>query len=328
MAEKEQTMEQPPKTSLRRRASGLYELRFMCFGKQRSVYGRTQQEVFLKYKKQKPKRTDKPCPDFEAFTKIYFEEFKRGQISEVTYKYQFRKAEMYLFPKLGKQKLRTISALDLQKTVNAVKLTRTRQDCFNLLNEIMRTAKQLKLIKENPMEILKRPKHQRQLGAALTAAEEKTFLESIKGHKLEGLLKFLLYTGARRNEGINFRLSDIDAEKNEIRLRGTKTALSDRRIPFFDDVKAVLKDFSADWGSVRGDMVTRAFKDICPSHKLHDLRHTFATRCLERGVSMKTVQIWLGHSTYEQTANTYSHVTNDFEQKEAEKINRPKPIVP
>ena len=43
----------------------------------------------------------------------------------------------------------------------------------------------------------------------------------------------------------------------------------------------------------------------------HTLRHTFATRCIERGMNPKTLQIILGHSTVHITLNLYCHVTDD-----------------
>ena len=47
----------------------------------------------------------------------------------------------------------------------------------------------------------------------------------------------------------------------------------------------------------------------------HCLRHTFATMFLERTNDMKTLQYLLGHSTYDMTANIYSHVTDEMKKK-------------
>lgn len=46
-----------------------------------------------------------------------------------------------------------------------------------------------------------------------------------------------------------------------------------------------------------------------PDFRIHDLRHTFATFCLERGANPKLVQQWMGHSSVAITMDTYSHVT-------------------
>lgn len=50
----------------------------------------------------------------------------------------------------------------------------------------------------------------------------------------------------------------------------------------------------------------------------HTFRHTFATRCIEAGVSPKTLQSYLGHATLQMTMNLYVHVTEKFKQEEME----------
>ena len=47
--------------------------------------------------------------------------------------------------------------------------------------------------------------------------------------------------------------------------------------------------------------------------RLHDLRHTCASLLLKNGVPMKQIQEWLGHSSFNTTANTYSHL--DYSSK-------------
>lgn len=47
--------------------------------------------------------------------------------------------------------------------------------------------------------------------------------------------------------------------------------------------------------------------------RLHDLRHTCASLMINNGVSMKEVQMWLGHSNYSTTADIYSHL--DYKSK-------------
>jgi integrase len=53
---------------------------------------------------------------------------------------------------------------------------------------------------------------------------------------------------------------------------------------------------------------------------MHNLRHTFATRCIEAGMRPKTLQKILGHSSLAMTMDLYVHVTNDELISEFDKI--------
>ena len=62
-------------------------------------------------------------------------------------------------------------------------------------------------------------------------------------------------------------------------------------------------------------------KEILPNITFHDLRHTYATRLFERGVSPKIVQEILGHSNISITLNTYTHVSEEIKNEVGQKIN-------
>ena len=44
---------------------------------------------------------------------------------------------------------------------------------------------------------------------------------------------------------------------------------------------------------------------------MHVLRHSYATRAIERGVNPKTLQKLLGHASLQTTMDTYVHVTDE-----------------
>ena len=71
---------------------------------------------------------------------------------------------------------------------------------------------------------------------------------------------------------------------------------------------------------IRPRYVTEHFQVILKQNGLrrirfHDLRHSTASLLLSRGVPMKMIQDWLGHSDMGTTANIYSHI--DSESKKA-----------
>ena len=64
---------------------------------------------------------------------------------------------------------------------------------------------------------------------------------------------------------------------------------------------------------LRPDYITQHFRRIQNNHNLkqirfHDLRHSCASLMLANNVPMKQIQEWLGHSTFQTTADIYSHL--------------------
>ena len=73
------------------------------------------------------------------------------------------------------------------------------------------------------------------------------------------------------------------------------------------------------------EFVTTHFKTVLKKKNLkkirfHDLRHSCASLLLANGVSMKAIQEWMGHSTFNVTANFYSHLEYNSKINSAEII--------
>ena len=64
-----------------------------------------------------------------------------------------------------------------------------------------------------------------------------------------------------------------------------------------------------------GSAVQKTFERIHP----HALRHTFATRCFEKGMTPRTVQEIMGHANYNTTVS-YTHVLDDIKAKGALRV--------
>ena len=67
---------------------------------------------------------------------------------------------------------------------------------------------------------------------------------------------------------------------------------------------------------INPDYLTRKYTRLrdkygLPHITLHEIRHTVATLMIKHKISMKHVQVWLGHRDFSTTANYYTHVYSD-----------------
>ena len=56
------------------------------------------------------------------------------------------------------------------------------------------------------------------------------------------------------------------------------------------------------------------------NRQFHALRHTFATRCIEAGVDIKSLSEIMGHANTSITLNTYVHSSLDMKKQQIEKL--------
>ena len=64
-------------------------------------------------------------------------------------------------------------------------------------------------------------------------------------------------------------------------------------------------------------LIMKKNKDTLRKITFHGLRHSCASLLLAKGIPMKAIQEWLGHSTYSTTANIYAHLEKDTKNKSA-----------
>lgn len=230
-------------------------------------------------------------------------------------------------------KITELNAFVIQKALNSVVSSRMRLETFDVYHGSLTMAYKVGIIEKDVASLLIKPKHVRKVGNALSKEELDKFLKDINGHRYEKYFYFCLLTGARRQEALDFTYNDVILDRDIILIRGTKTVLSVRHVPIFPDFYKVLgfadKESFRAYVKINGNIrpfrfsasrISKEFKKLCPNHKLHDLRHTFATRCLECEISMKVVQGWLGHARLDTTASIYSHILPHFEKSESIKF--------
>lgn len=304
--------------SPRRRKDGRWEYRKVINGERLSFYGYTQKECIESYKQFIGKGKSGKSYKLYDYIDAYIKKTKGSTYEEVE-----RVARLHIKPNIRNRDIRNIRENDIENLLNKIETSRNKQKAYDALYHVFELACKRKAMTLNVLNEVDRPTYKKKKGSALTAREEKILLEKIIGNRYENIIKFLLYTGVRRGEAFNLTYNDVDFDANTIHIRGTKTETSDRFIPIFPDVRPLLDDNGK--GLLfdiprHKEGITRYFKSILQNHKLHDLRHTFATRAIQRGVPMRIVQAWLGHSDFTTTANIYSHVVDTTSQDWAKKM--------
>ena len=193
-----------------------------------------------------------------------------------------------------------------------------------------------------------------------SAEQLAAFLDSRRDDRLYPLWHTLAMTGLRRGEALGLRWQDVDLEAgrlcvrrslipegNQVVVHEPKTARGRRVVALDPETVAVLRSQAArqlakqaatgswdDTGLVftteEGQalhpwLVSRLFRKavkepMLPDIRLHDLRHTHATLCLQAGIHPKVVSERLGHATVAMTLDIYSHAIPAMQEEAAARI--------
>lgn len=240
------------------------------------------------------------------------------------------------------EKGRKITPLDAQKWANALYRTETQyktilapktiKDIIALLNSLYRHAEAVfSYAGHSPTRAVKYPKVNNIKNNVLSQLQwEKLLnvLDEATGRELwsAGIIRLIMFTGLRRGEVFRLKWADIDYENRLLKIRQPKSGY-DETIPLNDEALAILKKqehFSRGWSAIvfpgyqgkeRHD-IERAWANIKnkaglpKEYRLHDLRHTFASRLVAKGASLYIVQKLLRHRSPTMTMR-YAHLQAD-----------------
>lgn len=131
--------------------------------------------------------------------------------------------------------------------------------------------------------------------------------------------------------------SDSAASKTRVVLSSPKTESSVRLIPLSSFLVAKLSGFASSPDCfVLTDTTkpeeTRSYLyfykkqlSLCglPDYTFHAIRHTFATRCVEEGIDIKSLSEILGHANVKITMNRYVHPSMEVKRQHLEKLAVP-----
>jgi integrase len=142
---------------------------------------------------------------------------------------------------------------------------------------------------------------------------------------------FLAYSGCRHGEAASVRWEDID--KDWLTITGGETGTKNheiRRVPISGPLRVIIEARRYDGASGPIFYIVSpriALDNACmrlgvPHLRLHDLRHFFATWCIEKGVDIPTVAKWLGHKDGGVLAmKTYGHLRDEHSLASARKLD-------
>jgi integrase len=149
-------------------------------------------------------------------------------------------------------------------------------------------------------------------------------------------VRFLAFSGCRLSEARQVTWRDVDFEREAIRVQTAKRAKTSgasavRFVPIIPQMRELLTRLKEANPAPETNVclvgeceksLTNACKKL-QIHRIthHDLRHLFATRCIESGVDVPTVSHWLGHSDGGALAmKTYGHLRREHSATMAQKV--------
>lgn len=173
------------------------------------------------------------------------------------------------------------------------------------------------------------PKRKKKLPKILTKEEVKTIIHKTDNIKHKLIIMMLYSTGMRLSELVNLKRSDISIEERTVKVKQGKGSKDRITIIGKSLMMDLLKyysitDFNTDYvfEGRRGrfskksvqKVLEKAGKHIGKKISPHMLRHSFATHLLESGVSIRIIQMLLGHSDI-STTQIYTAVSGSTLKK-------------
>jgi len=259
---------------------------------------------------------------FSEFAKLYIESY--AKVNKRSWTCDNYCLEAHLKPCFGRMDLGAISALDVEtyrveRLKAGVKKSTTNRE-MALLKKMYHLAMDWGYATENPVLKVKLFSEQDNLKERVLAEPEEVKLLTACPPHLKPIVVFALNTGMRRGEILGLRWDQIDAKARTVRAIKTKSG-RDRIIPLNEvaaDVLSIQRArakgdfvFPSTRGCGRLKDVKKAFHSACRKAgilglRFHDLRHTFASRLIQRGADIVTVQKLLGHFSVTMTER-YTH---------------------
>ena len=326
----------------------------------RSVYAPTYVEVRDKLRKCSQEPPNGNTSLFENIGENWLSGVKlRCKLS--TYNKYFSTYQNKLLPKFKGLRISELNSKRIEGFISgkAELSDKTRSDILSMLKQIVKFAEHSGFYVDNTISDLSVRRSVNKI-RVLTVQEQirlENYLLSCDSLITTGIY-ITLYTGLRIGELCALKRSDIDLDSGMIHISGTmqrlridtmisrtqvmitepKSKCSIRDIPIPKAILSVCRMYyynmpehcfilTGDETYIEPRLLSYHFKKCIKACDLenihyHTLRHTFATRCIERGVDVKSLSEILGHYDVNVTLNRYVHPSMELKRKNIEKLCR------
>lgn len=233
---------------------------------------------------------------------------------------------------------------DLQAALIGVELaagSRQAQLAYTLLHGCLRRAVRSRHLQYNPADAIDKPEHEAAAGRAIDEADWQQLQPELQ---LDVAFALMAYAGLRRGEVLGLRRADVDLAAGQIKVRRQrlrvdghlqmqppKSRAAVRDVPILPELAAALRRLplmhpNALLVSCSPETLARRWRraqeraGIRQPYRLHDLRHTYATRLVLAGCNLRVLQYMVGHSTLELTTQTYTHIDGSAALQEVKRL--------
>lgn len=199
--------------------------------RRRTVYGRTQAEVRVKFRDARERiESGAPVKDASMIVAAWLEDWITKSLAasdrkQATKDLYATLARTHLVPTIGTIPLGRLRPSDVEALVvtkrDAGLSGSTIRTIYTVLRSALDIAARDGLIRSNPAAAVRRPGVERKDAPHLSAKQAQALLEAARGDRLESLFRLMLATGLRRGEALGLHWSEVDLEAGLLKVRWT-----------------------------------------------------------------------------------------------------------
>ena len=273
-------------------------------------------------------------------------DFRKADLRPTSYASYLHLLEKRIIPKVGNIKIGKFCENDLQTFVddsqNRGYSKHGTRDCVSIIKLVLKYGNKMGWCAFTPMDVHYAREEKNNKRHLLSDNEFKRLLDYCTEYPSKRTLPTLIAmtTGLRIGEVCALQYGDIDFEnmtinitksvkrvctphkKSILEVSAPKTLSSIRTVPLLPEISKLLanncpdKDVYISSGNKIAPLEPRTYRQKygrllrvlgIKAYTFHDLRHTFASRCINAGADARTVADMLGHTNVEMTLNTYTH---------------------